>query len=130
MGAPTIRPNGGLHDKVQAFALRVIAGRLHLGEGIPELDELFAVGGEAKPIRIPAGLPCRVMTTASFAARRRYLDKASFTSFSATVFIRFSRLPKAEKGRSWFPPTGESGRSLPSENQNVPFPPPVRRAIP
>jgi predicted RNase H-like HicB family nuclease len=29
--------------KVQALALRVIADRLDHGEGIPELDELFAV---------------------------------------------------------------------------------------
>ena len=29
--------------KVEALALRVIADRLEHGEGIPELDELFAV---------------------------------------------------------------------------------------
>lgn len=30
-------------SKVQSLALRVIADRLDHGEGIPELDELFAV---------------------------------------------------------------------------------------
>src|SRR6187401_309364 len=37
-------------------------------------------------MRIPAGRPCRVMTISSSAASRRYLDRSSFTSASATSF--------------------------------------------
>src|SRR5687767_15167128 len=37
-------------------------------------------------MRMPAGRPCRVMTISSSTASRRYLDKSSFTSASATSF--------------------------------------------
>jgi hypothetical protein len=40
---------------------------------------------DAKPISTPAGRPCRVMTISSSAANRRYFEKSSFTSASATA---------------------------------------------
>jgi len=46
------------------------------------------------PVRekMPAGFPCRVIMTSSFAARRKYLENSSLTSFNAAVFIGFTCL--------------------------------------